>query len=171
MSKVDAAAVSEARKIMQMKEVKKLILPPDFVVADKITPRAKTKTVMAQEIASDQIALDIGPESIKLFKHYLRKAHTIVWNGPLGYFELMPFAEGTRDIARFLGRLTAVTIAGGGETAEALRKFQVDDLFTHVSTGGGAAVEYLEGKKLPGITALERNHKHFRKRSDRLKRR
>jgi len=118
---------------------------------------------LINEITNHDIGLDIGLKTINLFKHYLKKSKTIVWNGPLGYFELKPFQRGTKSIATFISKLKASTIIGGGETSEAVKLFKLSKKMTHVSTGGGAALEFLIGKKLPGVQALEKNCKKFRK--------
>lgn len=162
MSKIDSRSLMLAQKILQEKLARKIILPIDFMVTDKFSAKAPCHNVHYNHIKPQEIALDLGPETIKLFKIYLRKAKTIVWNGPLGYFEWAKYAASTKEIGRFLGRLTATTIAGGGETAEALHKFHLADNLTHVSTGGGATLEFLAGKKLPAIEALERNYRMFK---------
>ncbi|MBI2665190.1 phosphoglycerate kinase [Candidatus Woesearchaeota archaeon] len=162
MSKIDANSIAVAKKILKKKNSKKIILPIDFIIADKISPLAHTKITPANGITNSEIGLDVGPETIKLFQQYLRKAHTIVWNGPLGYYELAKFAYATKEIARFIGKLTAVSIIGGGETAEAIHKFHLQDRFTHVSTGGGASIAFLSGDKLPGIIALQKNYQKFK---------
>jgi 3-phosphoglycerate kinase len=101
------------------------------------------------------MGLDIGPKTIKLFEDKLKDAKTIVWNGPLGVFEMDKFAKGTEEIARYIAGLKGVTsVIGGGDTAAAMAKFKVDSKMTHISTGGGASLEYLEGRGLPGIDAL-----------------
>ena len=163
MSKIDGRSVRTARKILRSRKSKKIILATDFLVAESFSRRAKIKVVKYNQIKNGEIGLDLGPGSIKLFKHYLRKAHTIVWNGPLGYFEWAQFAKSTKEIGRFIGSLTATTICGGGETAEAIKKFHLEHRMTHVSTGGGAAINYLSGKALSGITALETNYKKFKR--------
>ncbi len=163
MSKTDAASVRIASRILRSRAAKKIILPQDFLVAEKFSPQAKVAVVPFDRIQNHRIALDIGPATIKLFQHYLRRARTIVWNGPLGYYEWAKFAAGTKEMGRFIGRLTATSIAGGGETADALHKFHLAHNFTHVSTGGGAALEFLAGKKLLGIQALEENYEKWRK--------
>ena len=97
---------------------------------------------------------DIGPETIKLYSHYLQKAGTVIWNGPMGMFEIPEFSTGTFTLARVLAESDAISIVGGGDSASAMRKAGVADKMTHISTGGGASLEYLEGKELPGIAAL-----------------
>ncbi len=164
MSKIDTSSVREAKKILQSSLSKKIILPIDFLVAEQFSPRAKARVVSANAIQSQQMGLDLGPRSVEHFKSYLQKAKTIVWNGPLGYFEWEKFAFSTKAIGRFIGTLSATSLAGGGETAEALEKFRLTHCFTHLSTGGGAALEFLSGKELPAIKALENNYKHWRNR-------
>ncbi len=132
---------------------KEIVLPVDNVVVDNIALDAKTE-VVGDEIPEGKIAVDIGPLSIKLFKDKLKSAKTIVWNGPLGIFEMDAFSKGTFEVAKFVGALKAVTIIGGGDTAAAMAKFHLDKKMTHISTGGGASLEYLEGKVLPGVAAL-----------------
>ncbi len=162
-SKTDPDSITAAKKILQRLDVYKLILPLDFVVTEKFAPRAKTEIVRYNQIKPHQVGLDLGPETISLFKKYLQPAKTVVWNGPLGYFEWSKFAASTKEIGRFLGQLhEATTIAGGGETAEALIKFHLHHKLSHVSSGGGAAVAYLSGEKLPAIAALERSYKRFK---------
>jgi len=161
MSLTDAASVQAAKRIFSNRNAHKIILPIDFRVADNTSLTAKEMIV--PRIPNDKVALDIGPETIQLFKQYLRKVHTVIWNGPLGYFELAKYALGTKEIGRYLGMLTATTIIGGGETAEAIRKFNLQEKMTHVSTGGGAFVAFLTGKDLPGIVALEENYQSWKK--------
>lgn len=166
MSKVDGDSVNLAKKLLQEKAARRIILPVDFMVAEEFSLRAKTEVVRFNEIKSNQIALDIGPKTINLFKHHLMLARTIVWNGPLGYFEWAKFSLGTKEIGRFIGKFDkkkVTTICGGGDTAAAMRKFYLEHNFTHVSTGGGAALDFLSGKKMPGIAALEKNWEKFRK--------
>lgn len=133
----------------------KLYLPVDVVVADRLDASAYSKIVPAQEIPVGWTAADIGPATSLLFKEALQDAKTIVWNGPLGAFEIGPFANGTHAIMRALAESNAITIVGGGDTDTALHKAGLFSRMSYVSTGGGAFLELLEGKRLPGIVALE----------------
>lgn len=134
----------------------KFLLPVDHVVADTIAPDAKTHVVHdGHAIAHGQMGLDIGPNTVKLFSNEIEEARTIVWNGPMGVFEQEPFAHGTYAIARAIAaNRPAVSIVGGGDSVSAVHKAGVADKITHISTGGGASLEFLEGKKLPGVEAL-----------------
>jgi phosphoglycerate kinase len=133
----------------------KLYLPVDAVVADRLDASAPTKTVPVQEIPETSMALDIGPATSVLFREALQDAKTIVWNGPMGAFETSPFAFGTQALMRTLAESSATTIVGGGDTDTALHKAGLFSRMSYVSTGGGAFLELLEGKRLPGIVALE----------------
>jgi phosphoglycerate kinase len=140
------------------KGVSKLVLPVDTVVADKFANDANKKHVFVKDIPADFLGMDIGPETIALFTEYILKARTIVWNGPMGVFEMPNFAEGTTAIAKAMAEATkhgAVTIVGGGDSVAALEQNGLSDKMSHVSTGGGASLEFLEGKALPGVVALE----------------
>lgn len=163
-SLISRESVKAASKILKKTSARKIILPKDFLVADSFSNKAKSSIVQYNEIKPYQIGLDLGPETLELFKHYLKKAHTIVWNGPLGYFEWAKFAQSTKELGRFIGKLTAISICGGGETAEALQKFHLEHNLSHLSTAGGAAVQFLSGKPLIAIKALEDNYKQFKKR-------
>lgn len=158
-SKVEDDFVDYAKKLLKND---KLHLPIDVIAANKFTQDADTEVVKSSEIPKDMMGLDIGPETIELYKTHLDKAKTILWSGPLGVFEFDKFAMGTREIAEFIAELRATTIVGGGDTAAAVDKFGVADKITHVSTGGGASLEFFEGKKLPGIDALEKSYKRFK---------
>jgi phosphoglycerate kinase len=162
MSKLDMNSVKIAGQLIKKKLIKKIILPVDFVVTNKLSPKAPSAIVPFNQIQPQQIGLDLGPETIKLFKHYLRKAHTIVWNGPLGYFEWTKYAKASRDIGKFISRLTATSIVGGGETAEMAYKFHLQHDLTHISTGGGASLAFLSGLELPGLNALEKNYLKYK---------
>ncbi|MBI2151266.1 phosphoglycerate kinase [Candidatus Woesearchaeota archaeon] len=163
LSKVDAESIRTAAKILNLRKSRKIILPVDFVVAENFTQRTKTRIVEAQNMPTAEMGLDLGPKTIELFKQYLHPAKTIVWNGPLGYFEWAQFAHSTQEIARFIGQVPAVSICGGGETSEAIHKFYLEHNFTHVSTAGGAAIAFLSGRELQGIKALEKSFKRYRK--------
>ncbi len=163
MSKIDAGSVQIAKQLLKSSSAKKIILPLDFMVTKKLAYQTKTEIVNFKEIAFDQVALDIGPNTIELFKKILSRAKTVVWNGPLGYFESAQFARGTKEIGRFLGKIKALKVAGGGETSEMIYKFQLEHNFSHLSTGGGAALTFLSGKPMPGLVALERNYQRFKK--------
>ena len=129
-------------------------LPVDIVVADAFAADANKKTVPADAIPADWEGVDIGPASIELFSKVIAEAGTVVWNGPMGVFEMEPFAKGTIGIARAMTRSKAVTIVGGGDSAAACEQFGFAEQMAHVSTGGGASLEFLEGKVLPGVAAL-----------------
>ncbi|NPV73132.1 MAG: phosphoglycerate kinase [Pelotomaculum sp.] len=155
-SLLEADKIDLARKLIaeaRSREVK-LLLPVDVVVAPGPAPGQEQRTVPVDQIPAEWMALDIGPESIRLFTEALRAARTVVWNGPMGVFEMDPFARGTEAIARTLAELNAVTVIGGGDTAAAAKKAGVAGKMTHISTGGGASLEFLEGKQLPGVRAL-----------------
>ncbi|HEY0073385.1 MAG TPA: phosphoglycerate kinase [Abditibacteriaceae bacterium] len=133
-------------------------LPLDFLVADRDAEDAQTKIVPAGGIPADMMGMDIGPETIANYSKIIEGAKTVLWNGPMGRFEVTPFANGTRAVAQAVGRATqngATTIIGGGDSAAAVKQMDLDDQMTHVSTGGGASLEFLEGIELPGVAALD----------------
>jgi phosphoglycerate kinase len=135
-----------------------LLLPVDFVIADAFAADAQTKIVDADAIPDGWMGLDIGPRTRELFASKIADAGTVVWNGPMGVFEMGPFAGGTLAVARAMAASSALTVIGGGDSAAAVRILDVDeDKFTHISTGGGASLEFLEGKTLPGLAVLEEN--------------
>jgi len=138
----------------------KLMLPVDVVAAEKFENDAAFSTVAADKIPADKIGMGIGPETIDLFKNEILKAKTVVWNGPMGVFEMDNFAKGTFEVAKALAEATkmgAVTVIGGGDSAAAIAKAGLENEVSHVSTGGGASLEFLEGKTLPGVEALNNN--------------
>ena len=145
-----------ARELMEKAKTKgvKLMLPVDTKVGKEFKVDTESKTVKYTEIPADWEGFDIGEETIKMFSDEIRKAKTVVWNGPLGLFEFPQFAIGTNAIAKVLSEIDATTIIGGGDSAAAVEKAGLADKMTHISTGGGASLEFLEGKKLPGIEAL-----------------
>jgi len=132
----------------------KLLLPVDHVVADAFNAEAKTQVVGEKDIPEGWMALDIGPRSATLFAEEIRKAKTVVWNGPMGCFEMEPFAAGTLAIVRALAETRCLSIVGGGDSVSAVNKSGLADRMTHISTGGGASLEFLEGKILPGVASL-----------------
>lgn len=161
--KADKVLVGSAIAPELKRPAKNVVLPEDFVVAKN--KKAKTKIVPADEVPSSTKIFDVGPKTVKKYVALVKNAKTVVWNGPLGLFESAQFAKGTKEIARAIARLkTATTVVCGGDTAAAVRKFGLAKSFTHVSTGGGAALVFLQGKKLPGIAALEESKKKFLKR-------
>ncbi len=154
-SRLEKDKLDLAKSILEKaKSLKKeIVLPVDNLVVDNIDSNAKTE-IVGEEIPEGKIGVDIGPKTIKLFEDKLKSAKTIVWNGPLGIFEMDAFSKGTQEVAQFISTLGAVTIIGGGDTAAAIAKFKLENKMTHISTGGGASLEYLEGKLLPGVAAL-----------------
>ena len=132
----------------------KLMLPVDTKVGKEFKPDTESKVVKFSEIPDGWEGFDIGPETIKMYVEELQKAKTVVWNGPLGLSEFEQFATGTDTIAKMLSESDAITIIGGGDSAAAIERMGLSDKFSHISTGGGASLEFLEGKKLPGIECL-----------------
>ncbi len=158
-SLVETEQIENAKKIMVEARRKRmrLMLPTDAVVAAQLHPRAQRRVVSVSEVPRDWSVVDIGPRTIAAYTEHLAKARTIFWNGPMGVFEIAPFAEGTNAIARYLAERTAVgvvTVVGGGDSVAAVDQLGVAGQMTHVSTGGGASLEFVEGKTLPGVAAL-----------------
>lgn len=149
--KIDVAA--EILKKALDKEVR-LLTPVDSLVADKMDEDSKTMVTNSAEIPDGYMGLDIGPKTIELYKQEIENAGTVVWNGPVGVFEINKFSTGTRAIAEAMANSKCISIIGGGDSAAAVEKFGLEDKMSHVSTGGGASLEFMEGKKLPGIEAL-----------------
>lgn len=144
----DLTAEAERRSV-------RLTLPLDVVIAQQVAADAPTRVVEAREIPDGWMGLDVGPRTVAAFGGAITAAGTILWNGPMGVFELAPFAGGTRAIARAVAESCAESIVGGGDTASAVEQFGLADRMTHVSTGGGATLEFMEGKVLPGVAALQ----------------
>ena len=153
-SLVEKSSVEQAAELLGS-DAGKLVLPVDAVVANAFSADAQRKVVPADGVEPGWRVLDIGPESAAMFAAKAKTAGTVVWNGPMGVFELAPFAEGTFAVARALADSDAVTIIGGGDSAAAVEQSGVADRITHISTGGGASLEFLEGTELPGIAALD----------------
>jgi phosphoglycerate kinase len=152
--------VDDAKRILDAAAAKgiQFLLPTDIVVAKEVTRGAEHKIVPAHKIPNSWSAVDVGPVSIKAFEEGLEPAKTVVWNGPLGVFEVPTFGDGTRSMARFLSKKAqegASVVVGGGDSVAAIEELKLADTFTHVSTGGGASLEFLEGKVLPGIAILQ----------------
>ena len=134
-----------------------IVLPVDVVAATAFAPDADYDTVTVDAIPPDRIGLDIGTTSAGMFAERLADAHTVFWNGPMGVFEMEPYSHGTRALAEALTKVDGLTVVGGGDSAAAVRQLGFDEAaFGHISTGGGASLEYLEGKTLPGLEALEK---------------
>jgi phosphoglycerate kinase len=152
-SLVEAASLETAKSILAS-SADKLILPVDAVIADKFAEDANTQVVDVEDIPAGWRMLDVGPKTVSVYQAALNGARLIVWNGPVGVFEMPKFAEGTFALARLLAESRAVTVIGGGDSASAVKKAGVAKQMTHVSTGGGASLEFLEGKELPGVAAL-----------------
>jgi phosphoglycerate kinase len=152
-SLLDAESLEFARSIV-IEAGDKIVLPTDTVVAAEFKADAVPSVVPVDAIPADQMGLDIGPETQKRFREVLLKAGTVVWNGPMGVFEFENFAHGTKAVAEAMSESDAVTVVGGGDSAAAVEQMDLADAMTHVSTGGGASLEFLEGQELPGIAAL-----------------
>ena len=156
-SLIEEDKVNLAEDILKKAEEKKVdfLLPVDVVVAKEFKNDTEFKTVDVENIPNDMMGLDIGDKSIAIFKKAIENAKTVVWNGPMGVFEMPNFAKGTKEVARVMADSQAVTIIGGGDSAAAVEQAGLDEKMTHISTGGGASLEFFEGKTLPGIAAIE----------------
>ncbi|MCK4402913.1 MAG: phosphoglycerate kinase [Dehalococcoidia bacterium] len=155
-SLVERDKLSLAKELLKEAEEWKVpfLLPVDVVVAKEIKAEAETKVVSITDISPDSYIVDIGPQTIELFSNELRKCHTIMWNGPMGIYEIPQFAQGTRSLAKLLSTVNATTIIGGGSSAEIVQEMGLANKMTHVSTGGGASLRFLEGATLPGVEIL-----------------
>jgi phosphoglycerate kinase len=154
-SLLESEQIDNCRRLL---ESGKIVLPTDVVVADDFSATANTRTVAADAIPDGWKGLDIGPDSVAAFTEVLAGARTVFWNGPMGVFELAPFAEGTRGVAQAIIDADAFSVVGGGDSAAAVRALGLaEDGFSHISTGGGASLEFLEGKDLPGVAILEKS--------------
>lgn len=155
-SLLDADSIGLADELMKEAEKKgvRLLLPVDNVVADSFSADAAHKVVASDSIPEGWMGMDIGPKTVELYRAAILEAKTVVWNGPMGVFEFPAFAKGTEEVARACAECSGVTIIGGGDSASAVKKLGFAKQMTHISTGGGASLEYLEGKILPGVAAL-----------------
>src|SRR5215217_4032833 len=155
-SLVEDDYLEEAHRLMD-EAGEKLVLPVDVVVAGEMEEGAEAEVVGVDEIPQDKMGLDIGPRTVELFEQHILAARTIFWNGPMGVFEIDAFAKGTEGVARAVARTSergATSVIGGGDSVAAVRKLGLEDEMSHISTGGGASLEYVEGKELPGVAAL-----------------
>ncbi len=152
-SLLDAESLDYAQRLLT-ENPDKIMLPTDIVVAPEFKVDAVASVVAADQIPADQLGMDIGPDSQAVYSQVIRDAKTVVWNGPMGVFEWESFASGTKAVAQAMAECEGTTIVGGGDSAAAVEKFDYADKMSHVSTGGGASLEFLEGKALPGIVAL-----------------
>jgi phosphoglycerate kinase len=146
--------VELAKRILEESEGAELRLPMDLVVGDRFAEDADTRTIDGVDVPDGWMGLDIGPETARAYAEVIAGAGTVFWNGPMGAFELEPFAAGTRAVAEAVAAAPGTTVVGGGDSAAALRQFGLEDQVTHLSTGGGATLELIEGKQLPGVEAL-----------------
>ena len=146
--------VRRARKLAEERGVL-IQLPEDQVVAAEPSLDASRSTVPITEIPRDRMGLDVGPRTVEEFARTLADAKTVLWNGPMGVFEMEPFSAGTRGVAQAIARVDAFSVVGGGDSLLAVKRLELEDGFDHLSTGGGASLEFLEGRDLPGIVALQ----------------
>ena len=156
-SKVEKSKLPLAQQVLEMARAKKtdILLPQDVVVAREFNASAESQVVAVEEIPAEQMALDIGPRTAATFAREIMSAKTLFWNGPMGVFEMAPFANGTIQVAKAAAVSSALSVVGGGDSVAALNQAGLTSQIDHVSTGGGASLEFLEGKKLPGLSALE----------------
>jgi phosphoglycerate kinase len=152
-SLVEEDYLEEAKRLME-EAGDRLVLPVDVVVAEAMEEGAESETVAVDGIPSGKMGLDIGPETVDLFKRYISGASTIFWNGPMGVFEIDAFAKGTEGVAKAVAESGATSVVGGGDSVAAVNKLGLEDRMSHISTGGGASLEYVEGKEPPGIAVL-----------------
>ena len=158
-SLIDEDSIPFCQKMLQQYS-DKIILPIDSVNAVEIKENTEYRECFINEIKPNEIGLDIGYNTVKLFRSYLEKSKTIIWNGPVGMFEVKPFDQGTKAICEVLKNIPAKKIVGGGDTASAVIQLGYQNIFDHISTGGGASLELLEGKKLPGVEVIYEKKYH-----------
>lgn len=154
---LDEESIDLAAQLLKQAEEKgvKMIIPVDVVCAKEFKNETETLVCKREDMPADMMGMDIGPETIALYKEEIAKAATVVWNGPMGVFEMENFATGTLEVAKALAESDAITVIGGGDSAAAVEQFGLGDKMTHISTGGGASLEFLEGKELPGVAVLQ----------------
>lgn len=154
---LDEESIDLAAQLLKQAEEKgvKMIIPVDVVCAKEFKNETETLVCKREDMPADMMGMDIGPETIALYKEEIAKAATVVWNGPMGVFEMENFATGTLEVAKTLAESDAITVIGGGDSAAAVEQFGLGDKMTHISTGGGASLEFLEGKELPGVAVLQ----------------
>ena len=152
-SLVEDEYAEEARRLID-EAGERLVLPVDIVVAERIEEDAPSQTVRVEEMPENVMGLDVGPETVERFGEHIRKARTVFWNGPMGVFEVDAFAKGTEGVARAVAESEGTSIVGGGDSVAAVTKLGLENEMSHISTGGGASLEYIEGKELPGIAVL-----------------
>ena len=154
---LDADSIDLAAQLLKQAEERgvKMIIPVDVVCAKEFKNETETLVCKREDMPADMMGMDIGPETVALYKEEIAKAATVVWNGPMGVFEMENFATGTLEVAKALAESDAITVIGGGDSAAAVEQFGLGDKMTHISTGGGASLEFLEGKELPGVAVLE----------------
>ncbi len=155
-SLVEQDQLDTARRLIELakNENKMLLLPDDLVVAKEFQAQAQHRVAALDDVADDDMALDIGPKTIEAYQEAIRTSKTVIWNGPMGVFEMDAFAVGTNAVANAVAQVDGTTIIGGGDSVAAIEKAGLADKMTHISTGGGASLEFLEGRKLPGVEAL-----------------
>jgi phosphoglycerate kinase len=155
-SLLDADSLTLAKELMEAAKERgvKFLLPVDIVIADRFAADAAYEVVPADQMRAGWMGMDIGPQTVELFSQEIKTAKTVVWNGPMGVFEMPNFAKGTQAVAQVMADSDAITIIGGGDSAAAVEQAGLADKLSHVSTGGGASLEFLEGKALPGVEAL-----------------
>ncbi len=155
-SLVEEGMIGEVRDLLRAPDGGKILLPLDLVVADEFASDAEPRVVAARDVPDDAVGLDIGPETVRRFTGVIANAASVFWNGPMGVFEWPPFREGTAAVAAAIAKSEAFTVVGGGDSVAALGLLGIDEGISHISTGGGAGLEFLEGKVLPGLAVLER---------------
>ncbi|MDH7479017.1 MAG: phosphoglycerate kinase [Syntrophomonadaceae bacterium] len=155
-SLVEDDHLDSARRLMEAasRQGVRLLLPADVVIADRLAADASTRTVSPDEVPAGWLIADIGPRAVEQFDRAIKSSRTVFWNGPMGVFEIQPFAAGTEGVARAVAEAPGTTVVGGGDSVAAVEKFGLAHRITHISTGGGASLEFLEGKELPGVAAL-----------------